>query len=69
LEATKDCCPAAFRPFEKLGLADSAILVVAREQKCTVLTDDLALYLSLEAEGLPVVNFTHLREHDWQRNL
>jgi rRNA-processing protein FCF1 len=56
------------RSFAELGLADSAILVVARERKCTVLTDDVVLYLSLEAEGLPVVNFTHLREQDWQRS-
>jgi hypothetical protein len=54
-------------PCEDLGLTDSAISVVARETKCTVLTDDFALYLSLARENLPVVNFTHLRQLDWQR--
>jgi predicted nucleic acid-binding protein len=54
------------KPFEELGLVDSAIFLVAREQGCTVLTDDVALYLALEAEGLPVVNFTHLREQSWE---
>jgi rRNA-processing protein FCF1 len=53
-------------PYEDLGLTDSAISVVARETKCTVLTDDLDLYLSLQKEKLPVVNFTHLRQLDWQ---
>jgi hypothetical protein len=57
---------ASGKPFEELGLVDSAILVVARDQGCTVLTDDIALYLALEAEGLPVVNFTHLREQRWE---
>jgi hypothetical protein len=54
-------------PYEDLGLTDSAISVVAREKKCTVLTDDFPLYLSLARENLPVVNFTHLRQLDWQR--
>jgi hypothetical protein len=54
-------------PYEDLGLTDSAISVVARETRCTVLTDDLDLYLSLEREKLPVVNFTHLRQLEWQR--
>lgn len=54
-------------PYERLGLVDSAISIVAREQKCTVLTDDLDLYGSLMKERLPVVNFTHLRQRNWQR--
>jgi hypothetical protein len=53
--------------YEELGLTESAISIVAREMQCTVLTDDLGLYLSLELEKLPVVNFTHLRELEWQR--
>lgn len=53
--------------YEDLGLADSAISVVAREQQCEVLTDDLGLYLSLLREGLPVVKFSHLRERIWSR--
>jgi len=58
---------AGISPYEDLGLTDSAISVVARETRCTVLTDDLGLYLSLEKENLPVVNFTHLRAAEWQR--
>lgn len=53
--------------YEDLGLTDSAISVVARETRCTVLTDDLDLYLSLAREKLAVVNFTHLRQLEWQR--
>jgi rRNA-processing protein FCF1 len=51
--------------YERLGLVDSAISIVARKQKCSVLTDDFALYLSLTREGLPAVKFTHLRELNW----
>jgi hypothetical protein len=53
--------------YEKLGLVDAAISIVAREQKCSVLTDDFGLYLSLMKEGLPAVKFTHLRELNWSR--
>jgi hypothetical protein len=51
--------------YEKLGLVDAAISIVAREQRCSVLTDDFPLYLSLMKEGLPAVKFTHLREFSW----
>jgi hypothetical protein len=54
-------------PYEDLGLADSAVSVIAREHQCEVLTDDLDLYLSLVREGLPVVKFSHLRELNWER--
>lgn len=53
--------------YEDLGLADSAIGIVAREHGCEVLTDDLDLYLSLTSEGLPVEKFSHLRERNWKR--
>ncbi len=56
-------------PYEDLGLADSAISIVARQTKCSVLTDDLGLYLSLLREDLPAVNFTHLRQSSWQSDL
>ncbi len=49
------------RLYEGLGLVDAAIAAVAREHKCAVLTDDLDLYVALFREGLPVLNFTHLR--------
>jgi predicted nucleic acid-binding protein len=47
--------------FLSLGLADAAIAVVAREHRCTVLTDDLDLYLRLLRDNVEVLNFTHLR--------
>jgi predicted nucleic acid-binding protein len=47
--------------YPKLGLADAAITAVARTHTCTVLTDDLDLYLWLSHEKVSVVNFTHLR--------
>jgi hypothetical protein len=53
--------------YGSLGLADSAISVVAREQSCDVLTDDLDLYLSLMSEELPAIKFSHLRELNWRR--
>jgi hypothetical protein len=60
LQATRGSC------YEALGLADSAISIAARENKCGVLTDDLDLYLSLVKEGLPAEKFSHLRERNWQ---
>ncbi len=44
-----------------LGLADASIVAVAREHQCAVLTDDLDLYLWLQRDRIPVLNFTHLR--------
>ena len=54
------------RLYERLGLVDAAIAAVAREHKCAVLTDDLDLYLALSREGLPVLNFAHLREREME---
>lgn len=53
--------------YEDLGLADSAISIVARRYKCEVLTDDLDLYLSLLREGITVEKFSHLRERNWSQ--
>jgi len=44
-----------------LGLVDAAIVSVAREHSCAVLTDDLDLYLRLQRDGVVAINFTHLR--------
>jgi hypothetical protein len=52
---------AADAVYQELGLTDSAISVVAREYHCTVLTDDLDLFLRLQRDDLDAVNFTHLR--------
>lgn len=51
--------------YQNLGLVDAAIAVVAREHRCTVLTDDLDLYLMLERDNMEVLNFTHLRAREW----
>ena len=56
---------AASRFYERLGLTDAAIAVVAGEKKCGVLTDDLDLYLALHTDGIPVLNFAHVRAQLW----
>jgi predicted nucleic acid-binding protein len=47
--------------YPKLGLADAAIGAVARTHNCTVLTDDLDLYLLLSHQKVSVDYFTYLR--------
>jgi hypothetical protein len=47
------------------GLVDAAIASLASDTKCTVLTDDLDLYLALSREGIEVLNFTHLQAREW----
>jgi predicted nucleic acid-binding protein len=53
------------RLYERLGLADAAIAAVARVHNCCVLTDDFDLFIALGRDGVPVLNFTHLREQAW----
>ena len=53
------------RSYADLGLVDAAIASIAEEHKCTVLTDDLDLYLALSTADVPVLNFTHLRASAW----
>lgn len=53
------------RSYATLGLVDAAIASIADEHKCTVLTDDLDLYLALSTADVPVLNFTHLRARAW----
>jgi hypothetical protein len=55
---------AAEPTYDKLGLADAAIGVVAREHACAVLTDDLDLYLQLGRENVEVFNFNYLRAQE-----
>jgi hypothetical protein len=50
--------------FDRLGLTDAAIAVVAR-QKFLFLTDDLDLYLMLLSPGADAINFNHLRPLNW----
>ncbi len=52
-------------PYESLGLTDAAIMALAREHKCSVLTADFDLYRALSRVGIPVLNFAHLRELSW----
>jgi predicted nucleic acid-binding protein len=56
---------AEHRAYERLGLVDAAIVTLARNHRCVVLTDDLDLYLSLSREELNVINFAHLRAAAW----
>lgn len=53
------------RHYPALGLVDAAIAAVARQRDCVVLRDDLDLYLSLSRDNVRVLNFTHLRAHQW----
>lgn len=53
------------RSYERLGLTDAAIVMAAREHRCTVLTDDLDLYVALYHAGIKAINFSHLREGAW----
>ena len=48
----------------RLGLTDAALLSV-RERNTEIITDDLDLYCCLASDGVPVTNFTHLREQQW----
>jgi rRNA-processing protein FCF1 len=54
------------RSYNGHGLVDAAIASLAAENKCTVLTDDLDLYLALSREGVTVVNFAHLQAREWR---
>lgn len=61
---SRDSCDV--EEFQRLGLADAAILHLARTRgDLLVLTDDLHLYLALQRRGLEAVNFNHLREQSW----
>jgi predicted nucleic acid-binding protein len=53
------------RLYERLGLADAAIAAVARAHNCCVLTDDFDLFIALGRDGVPALNFAHLREQAW----
>jgi predicted nucleic acid-binding protein len=54
------------RHYQRLGLVDAVIGMVARAHNCTVLTDVFDLYHLLSHDGVKVVNFTHLREREWR---
>lgn len=46
----------------RLGITDAAIAAAARQNGCSVLTNDSGLYTALSADGLHVVMFDHIRE-------
>jgi predicted nucleic acid-binding protein len=50
--------------FLRRGLTDASILALPMEE-LAVLTDDVHLYLALQAKGVEVINFNHLREGVW----
>lgn len=52
--------------FERLGITDAAILTVAREHRCAVVTDDLDLYYALSQDNSEVLNFAHLQLRGWE---
>ena len=54
------------KAYHRLGLVDAAISLVAHDQRCSVLTDDLDLYLSLAHEGINALNFAHLQAQEWR---
>jgi len=61
-EPSKDLC--GREEFLRLGLADTAISATAPGQ-FLVLTDEFALYGSLQKRGVDAVNFNHLRQYSW----
>jgi hypothetical protein len=48
--------------YSRLGLTDAAIGLAAKEQGCSVLTNDLNLYLALLEQDASVVRFDYLRD-------
>lgn len=52
---------AAERAYAWLGLVDAAIISVARQYQCNVITADVALFNALQREGIPVITFMQLR--------
>lgn len=58
--ASRDACEVNYYP--RLGLADAAIAVAVQRYDCSVLTDDMNLYLALATLGVMVGAFRHLRQ-------
>ncbi len=51
-------------PFKRLGLSDSATIVLS-EEDLLVVTDDFPLASTLQSLDRAVLNFNHLRTFDW----
>lgn len=56
---------ATYPHYQRLGLTDAAIAIVARDVDCAVLTDDVSLWLTISAEGRAALNFAHIQEKAW----
>ena len=56
---------AAHTTFNELGLTDAALFEVAGKP-ALILTTDFPLSQKLSAQGLPVVNFNHIRTTYWR---
>jgi hypothetical protein len=50
--------------FKRLGLTDSAVMILARDQYL-VLTDDFRLSIALAELGIDHINLNHLRSRAW----
>jgi len=48
--------------YERLGLTDAGIELVAQHRQYSVLTDDFNLYVALQQTGASVGHFTYLRQ-------
>jgi predicted nucleic acid-binding protein len=55
-----DACGSIY--YRRLGLTDAAIALAAKQQGCSVVTNDSDLYVALLQEGASVVKFDYLRE-------
>jgi predicted nucleic acid-binding protein len=58
--ASLDVCASPL--YLRLGLTDAAIAAAARQQRCSVLTNDGALYAALSADGSHAALFDDLRK-------
>jgi len=58
--ASLEACQSAY--YRRLGLTDAAIVLVAKRQGCSVMTNDYGLYLALLQEGLSAIHFDDLHK-------
>lgn len=58
ITSAQACATSLYMP---LGITDAAIAEAARVHRCSVLTNDFALYAAMANEGASVAMFNHLR--------
>ncbi|MDC7788084.1 hypothetical protein PQJ75_20915 [Rhodoplanes sp. TEM] len=51
--------------YVRLGLTDTGLLAAARAADVLVVTDDFRLAAVISRRGQDVLNFNHIRPHDW----